>query len=176
MIWYFWVFGEPGKGFRTILKNKIKRAINFYTVVRSMSRGQWLWGYWQSVTCWNHSLFTQKWIMGWVYLICGLCSPKLFQGTDTIVSSSRVLLRNEGPAPSLRLTCCSVFQLHPEKWRASGKELIWSSFLCRCCLFVTHCFSGGPQSKSHIFIGGVNFVLIFHALPAVLFFKFCHNF
>lgn len=75
--WYFLVFGEWSTGLRNTKNNQaLRRAI-----VCLMSRGHLLWEYWGSVACWNHSLFAQDRIIGWVYLICGLCFPRLFQGS-----------------------------------------------------------------------------------------------
>lgn len=39
-----------------------------------MNRGQLLWGYRQSVVCWNGSLFAPDGVTGWLYLICALYS------------------------------------------------------------------------------------------------------
>lgn len=46
-----------------------------------MNRGQLLWGYWQSMACWNQSLFAQDRVTGWLYLICALYSLRSSQGT-----------------------------------------------------------------------------------------------
>lgn len=133
-----------------------------------MSRGQLLWGYRQSVACWNPSLFTQKWVIGWVYLICGLCSWKTISRNRHNCFQPHCSLERVNPS---NFATGHVMEHPPASFRKvkeqvernlSDLHVFVVVYIC-----VTYCFSGGPQRKPHSSIEVVNFVLIFYCFSSM---------
>lgn len=177
MTWHSRVFGEWDRGMRTIKK---KKAIDFYSIVCLMSRGQLLWGL---AICGMLKSFSFYPEMGhWMsFLDLWPLSLKTISRNaflETLFLEAEFSWGSEPPQLCRLLWGC-IFRLHSEsaKSRWEGIYLIFISLLL-LFIRVAHCFSGGPECKSHIFCWGCKFCFDFLLLfqHAVLFFEFCHIF
>lgn len=122
-------------------------------VILLMNRGQLLWGYWQSVVCWNQSLFAQDRVTAWLYLICALYSLRSFQGPGYNCFGEWSLQR-VGFSNFVLSAEAEILPSHSEKMKkARGKESIWSPCLCGCCLCPILLFRWPHESITHSYWG-----------------------
>lgn len=160
-------WGNETEGSETLKR----RAIDFSSIVCLMSRGQLLWGIdslWHAEILLflprNRSLDEFPWSVA-------------FLPENYFKEHIRLFLEAEfsGGSEPWQFCCLlwgGIFLLHLESVRAGGEEFIWSSFLCCCCLFVSHiAFHGVPSVHHTSSIEVVNFVLIFYCFSSMQYFS-----